>query len=103
MYSQAEMWMHVFSLLPGLLLNRLRYGRYLDVFVTHAPPWGIHDAQDLPHQGIKAFLWLDRVFQPVYHLHGHTHLHHQTGRQETHLGKTRILNVYGYQQLQLTA
>jgi len=102
-YSQNEMWMNVFTLLPGMFINRIRYGRYLDVFITHAPPWGIHDEEDLPHQGIKAFLWLDRVFQPAYHLHGHTHIHHQIRSQETFLGKTKIVNVFGYKELQLPA
>ena len=103
LYSQAEMWWYVFSLVPGLLVNHLRFGRYLDVFVTHAPPWGIHDADDLPHRGIKAFLWLDRVFQPAYHLHGHTHLLHQIKRQEFQLGGTRIVNVFGYRVIELPA
>ena len=39
-YTQAEMWMMIFSMVPRLLLNRLLYGRYLDIFVTHAPPAG---------------------------------------------------------------
>jgi uncharacterized protein len=103
LYSQAEMWRHVLGLLPGLLFNRLRYGRYLDVLVTHAPPWGIHDADDLPHRGIKAFLWLDRVFQPAYHLHGHTHLSHQVKSQEFQLGRTKIVNVFGYRVIDLPA
>ena len=52
-YTQAEMWARVFLLIPGLLRNHLRRGRYLDVFVTHAPPAGIHDGDDLPHRGIR--------------------------------------------------
>jgi hypothetical protein len=47
-YSQWEMWGKVFSLIPKLVYNRLRYGRFLDVFITHAPPWKIHDQPDLP-------------------------------------------------------
>jgi len=54
-YTQAEMWWHVYRLVPGLLRNRLVNGRYLDVLVTHAPPTGVHDGDDLPHRGIKAF------------------------------------------------
>ena len=103
MYTQWEMWRLVYLLLPGLLYNRIRYGRWLDVFVTHAPPWGIHDESDLPHLGIKAFLWLDRVFQPAYHLHGHIHLHHQVKRQETMLNATCIVNVFGHQVIHLPA
>lgn len=96
-YTQREMWMNIFRLLPGLFWNKMKHGRYLDVFVTHAPPAGIHDADDLPHQGIKAYRWLDSVFQPAYHLHGHVHLYRQDAVKLTFLGKTRILNTYGYQ------
>ena len=76
-YSQSEMWRMAFGLVPGLLINRMRFGRYLDILVTHAPPYKIHDASDLPHVGIKAFRWLIDVFKPLYHLHGHIHI---TGR-----------------------
>ncbi len=96
-YTQREMWLHVFRLIPGMVYNRLRYGRFLDIFVTHAPPRGIHDADDRPHQGIKAFRWLDHVFQPSYHLHGHVHLYRQDAMKLTFLGNTKILNTYGYQ------
>ena len=43
---QAEMHAAVRALVPRLLLNRVRYGRYLDVLITHAPPRGIHDRAD---------------------------------------------------------
>lgn len=95
-YTQNEMWIHVFRLVPQLLLNKLRFGRYLDIFVSHAPAWKIHDADDQPHRGIKAFRWLDTVFQPSYHLHGHVHIYRQDGIYFTFLGKTRIINTYGY-------
>jgi Icc-related predicted phosphoesterase len=103
MYSQREMWWYVYSLLPGLLLNRLRFGRYLDVFVSHAPPWGIYGDADLPHQGIKAFLWLDRVFQPAYHLHGHIHLLNYAKRQSLKVGRTKVVNAFNYQVINLPA
>ncbi|MBI9048028.1 MAG: metallophosphoesterase family protein [Anaerolineaceae bacterium] len=95
-YSQVEMWWNVFSLVPKLMINRLLYGRFLDVFVTHAPAWQIHDKKDLPHQGIKAFVWLDKVFKPRYHLHGHIHVYSQYTQTLTELGDTKILNTYGY-------
>jgi len=98
MYTQDEMWLHVFSLLPQLFYNRLRYGRYLDVFVTHAPPWQIHDGLDLPHQGIRAFRWLLAVFQPAYHFHGHVHVYGPNPVTETQFGRTRVINAYCYRQ-----
>jgi len=99
-YTQAQMWMFAFGLVPRLLLNRLIYGRSLDILVTHAPPWKIHDQEDLPHQGIKAFLWLVKVFQPAYHLHGHIHVYTPQTTVETQLGKTSILNTYGYRRIE---
>lgn len=95
-YTQQEMWLNVFSLIPSLLQNRVQYGRYLDVFVSHAPPWGIHDRPDLPHQGIKAFLWLINVFKPRYHFHGHIHIYRPDTITVTELGVTQIINTYGY-------
>jgi hypothetical protein len=95
-YNQAEMWGHVIALIPALISNRLRFGRYLDVFISHAPPWGIHDQVDLPHQGIKAFRWLDRVFKPAYHFHGHIHVYRPDVELETKFEKTWVINTFGY-------
>ena len=97
-YSQASMWTMVLMMTPALFLNKLLYGRYLDVFVTHASPWKIHDMDDLPHHGVKAFRWLDLVFQPQVHLHGHIHVFRQDTVTQTQLGKTLVMNTYGYRE-----
>lgn len=101
-YSQNEMWLWVFSLIPGLLANYLRFGRYLDVFVTHAPPAGIHDMKDLPHRGIKAFNWLDRVFKPRFHYHGHIHVYRNDTQTTTRYFNTTVINTYGYKESIIT-
>jgi hypothetical protein len=98
-YTQMEMWGHVLSLVPGLLMNRIRRGRFLDVFVTHAPPWGIHDQPDPCHRGIKAFRWLIQVFKPAYHFHGHIHIYQPGMVTETQFGRTRVINTYGYRRV----
>ena len=100
-HTQRQMWQAVFGLAPQLLWNRMRYGRYLDVFVTHASPWGIHDQPDHPHVGIKAFRWLLTVFKPQIHLHGHIHVYRQDTVTETHFGQTRVINTYGYKLIRL--
>lgn len=99
-YSQSQMWSLVLSLIPGLLYNKIRHGRYLDIFVTHAPPWKIHDLDDRPHQGIKAFRWLIRVFQPAYHFHGHIHIYRHDTITQTLVGRCQVINTYGYRQIQ---
>jgi Icc-related predicted phosphoesterase len=98
-YTQRQYWQKVFSLVPRLMINKARVGRYLDVFVTHAPPWKIHDMDDLPHRGIKAFKWLIDVFQPAFHLHGHIHIYRQDTIMKTTVGTTQVLNVYGYREI----
>lgn len=100
-YTQSQMWEHVLRLVPGLMYNRLRHGRFLDVFVTHAPLAGIHDQQDLPHQGIRAFRWLIKVFQPAYHFHGHIHVYRPETVTETQVGRTRVINTYGFLETEL--
>lgn len=95
-YTQGEMWEHVFHLMPALMANRLKYGRYLDVFITHAPPWGIHDQTDLPHQGIKAYCWFVKVFQPAYHFHGHIHVYRPDTETVTKYERTLVINTFGY-------
>lgn len=101
-YSQSEMWNHVFTLIPQLFLNRIRYGRYLDIFVTHAPSAGIHDKQDLPHRGIFAFRWIIEKFKPRYHFHGHVHVYRPDEPVDTMWGQTRVINAYGYKDIELS-
>lgn len=100
-YSQLEMWFNAFSLVPGLILNRLRYGRYLDLLVTHAPPWKIHDQDDLPHQGAHAFNWLIKVFQPLFHLHGHIHIYRADAIRDTLIGQTMVTNTFGFREVKI--
>jgi Icc-related predicted phosphoesterase len=83
-------------LVPRLLLNRLRTGRYLDLLITHTPPFGIHDGTDLTHRGFAAFLPLIARFHPRYLLHGHQHRYIMTERARTALGRTTVINVYGH-------
>jgi len=100
-YTQSEMWQHVFFLVPALFRNKLIHGRYLDVFITHAPPRGIHDKEDLTHQGIDAFRWVLKVFQPAYHFHGHIHIYRPDEIVESLVGPTRVINTFGYKEMLL--
>ena len=65
----------------------------VDIVVTHSPPRGIGDAEDLPHRGFEALLELmDRV-KPRFLLHGHVHLRYGRNLQREHRYKeTRVVN-----------
>lgn len=99
MYTEAEMRMAVAQMAPRLLWNRQRYGRALDILVTHSPPYGIHDRPDLPHTGFKVFLSFLRMFKPRYLLHGHIHVYRQDEIVDSSYGDTTILNVYPYRMI----
>ena len=99
-YTQAGMWWHVFRLVPGLFRNRLVHGRFLDIFITHSPPLGMHDQEDLPHQGIKAFRWLVDSFQPAYYFHGHVHIIGTAENVVGQIGQTTVINSFGFREVE---
>ncbi len=96
-YTQTEAYLRAYSMLPTLFLNTLRYGRALDILISHSPPFGIHDDTDPAHNGLKALNWLIRIARPRYHFHGHTHFFKKNiVNAETTIGITKIINVYPY-------
>ncbi|MFW5940972.1 MAG: metallophosphoesterase family protein [Chloroflexota bacterium] len=96
MYSEAEMRWEALRLVPQLLWNRIRYGRALDILVTHSPPFGIHDRSDRAHTGFRVFRTLIRYFRPRYLLHGHIHVYRRNVPRVTHFHHTHVINVYPY-------
>ena len=94
MYSDNEIASQLMWMAPRLLLNKLRYGRYLDVLIAHSPPYGIHDRSDLPHTGFKSFLRFMRTFRPRYLLHGHVHDYNPSAVTQTRYYDTFVINVY---------
>ncbi len=102
MYTDAEMMRRVWRMVPWMLFNHYRYGSYLDILITHAPPLGIHNGPDRPHHGFKAFLWLMDRFRPRYLIHGHIHLSYgYDSGVESVYGDTTVINTAGYRLLEL--
>lgn len=96
-YTQSEAYWRAFQMAPKLLMNRIKYGRALDILIGHSPPFGIHDDTDKAHNGLKALNWLIQFSKPRYFFHGHTHFYlNNIANNETITGNTRIVNVYPY-------
>lgn len=93
--EELDVWLAILRMAPSLIANRLRRGRFLDVLVTHAPPRGIHDQGDMAHRGFGAVRTFLRLFQPRYHLHGHTHVYDRRTTTTTQFGRTTVVNTYG--------
>jgi Icc-related predicted phosphoesterase len=99
-YTEHQMYRKMTYLKPRLLWNRWRHGRNLDILITHAPPFGIHDGTDICHQGFKSFIYFMREFKPRYLIHGHTHANIFSSKPEI-FEETQIINVYGYKIIEI--
>ena len=102
-YTQTESYFRAFQFLPRLILNKMNYGRALDILITHSPPFGIHDEDSQAHQGLKAINWLTRIAKPRYHFHGHTHFQRRNlSVSETTSGQTKIMNIFPYKVIEVS-
>lgn len=102
-YSETEIVLAMVRMLPRLIANRLWRGRFLDVLVTHAPPRGIHDEDDVAHRGFKAFRLFHRLFSPRVHLHGHVHVYDSRKATRTPVNGTIVVNAYGARAVEVDA
>jgi calcineurin-like phosphoesterase family protein len=80
--------------------RRLRDGRGVDVLLTHAPPRGVGDGDDPPHQGFTALHGLVAAVRPAVLLHGHVHPYGAPVRPGR-LGRTVVGNVTGWHLLEI--
>jgi Icc-related predicted phosphoesterase len=68
----------------------------LDLLVTHAPPRGIHDQEDMCHTGFESFHDLVAAYPPQVFVHGHNHQIHRKEDRELTVEKVRFVNACGY-------
>ncbi len=100
-YSDAWMTFRILVMLPRLLVQRLIFGRSVDIILAHSPPRGIHDGGDPAHVGFSAYRWLIRLAKPHYFIHGHVHLYDIQELREIEYYGTKVVNVYGHRVLTL--
>ncbi|QTQ16055.1 metallophosphoesterase [Treponema parvum] len=94
-YTEFQMLLKLLKLIPGMIINKILYGRYVDIFLTHAPPRHIHDLEDDCHKGFKCYNWFIKKFSPQFMVHGHIHLYDSRAERETLCGRTNIVNAFG--------
>jgi Icc-related predicted phosphoesterase len=92
-YGEVEMMGMVLAMGPGLGLRRWRYGRGVDVLVTHAPARGIHDRPTRAHRGFRALRRFMDWYRPRYLLHGHVHTWDRRDIVRTVYGDTCVMNI----------
>ncbi len=100
-YNNWQMRLKVLRMIPLLHFNRIVYGRYLDILITHAPPYKIHDQNDLCHTGFKVFRTFMDMFKPRYLFHGHIHLYNRNATWRTWYKQTEVINAYGHRVIEI--
>lgn len=95
-YSDFQMKFHLIKMIPHLLMNKMKYGQYLDIFLTHASPRHIHDKEDPCHKGFECYNWFIKKFKPTYLIHGHIHLYDIREKRITKVDETTVLNAYAH-------
>lgn len=95
-YTERQMLFRLLKMLPRLLVNKLKYGRFVDIFLTHAPPEGIHDKNDPCHRGFRCYLWFMRTFKPRFMVHGHIHLYDMQDVRVSRYFDTTVINAYSH-------
>ncbi len=99
-YTDRQMFFKLLKMVPRLIFNRIKYGRYLDIFLTHSPPAGIHDRADPCHRGFNSFNWFISKFKPKYMIHGHIHLYDIQDIRVSKHECTTIINAFSHYILQ---
>ena len=84
-----------------LRIARLRWKLYraggVDIVLTHAPPAGVGDAEDVAHRGFDSFLPLMERYHPAYLVHGHVHKSYSPSfTRERQYASTTVINASGY-------
>jgi len=97
-YSQSGMRRRALGMELRARLRRRRP----DVLLTHAPPQGCGDGEDLAHQGFQAFHRVVNVLRPRLLVHGHLHPYGRK-RDDRRLGETLVVNAVPYRLLEVTA
>ena len=100
-YTDFQMKMQLLKMTPALIWNKIRYGRYCDIFLTHASPRHIHDKEDPCHTGFESFNWFIKKFHPALLIHGHIHLYDLQEPRSSISHETNVVNCYAHLVIEL--
>lgn len=93
-YTQRQQARRARRLARQTTWRRLRDRRGVDVLLTHSPPRGLGDADDLPHRGFEALHPLAHQLRVPLLLHGHIHPFGQS-QPDRFIDATTVRNVVG--------
>ena len=99
-YTEAQMSRRAWGIRARYWLRELLRMPRVDVLVTHSPPKGMGDLDDVAHRGFDCFIDLVEKLRPRFMLHGHIHPHGFYKPDRT-LGPTKIINVIPFKLIEV--
>ena len=100
-FTDFHMKLKLMMMAPKLIYNKIKYGRYLDIFMTHASPRHIHDHEDPCHKGFECYNWFLQRFKPTYMVHGHIHLYDLREERIGNYYDSTVVNAYAHYVIEL--
>lgn len=95
-YTEGQMRRRAWALSARIRCRSLVGRPRPEIFVTHSPPFGLGDQEDVAHVGFRSFVDLIDRDEPPLWLHGHVHLYGPEQERVAKKGGTKIINVYGH-------
>ena len=89
-YTDRQQATRARRLVAAACWRHWRDGRPVDVVLSHSPPRGLGDEDDVAHRGFIALTRVVTVLRPQYLLHGHV-----SSQPDRGIGPTVVRNVVG--------
>ncbi len=99
-YTERHMRMRVARVGARARWHAMTRRRGVDVLVTHSPPRGYGDLDDVAHRGFESFRGLIERLEPKMMMHGHVHPH-GFEKPDRSLGSTRLVNVIPFKVIEV--
>lgn len=102
-FTERQMKRKLSRMIPALLLNKIKYGRYLDILVTHSPPILDEEKEENKQLRFECFTKFINFFKPKYIIHGQVHIYDSQQTRSTKYKNAEIINAYSRHILELNS
>ena len=101
-FTEKQMKRKLSKMIPALFFNKIKYGRYLDILVTHCPPLIEGEKEENKQEAFECFTKFINFFKPKYLIHGQVHIYDPQQCRSIRHGATEIINAYSRHILEIT-
>lgn len=98
-FTEKRMKKKLMAMIPKLILNKIKYGRYIDILLTHTPPYK-QDTSDKIYSknetatGFQCISKFIKKFKPKYVVHGNIHIYDNEKNRISYEDGYQLINAY---------